>query len=99
MQKGIQPRPVTAQTPKAQPLNGKRTDLNQPLASLSNEGKAIVRAATDSLCVSARHVFRLADRSLLAYGTLDRDGGVAEGGFVIYALLVLRLGRYGVLHC
>ncbi len=53
----------------------------------------------DSQCVSARHVFRLANRSLLARGALDRDGRVAKGGFVIDALLVLRLERSGVFHC
>ncbi len=53
----------------------------------------------DSQCISAGHVFRLANRSLLACGALDRDGRVAKGGFVIDALLVLRLEKSGVFHC
>ena len=58
----------------------------------------IEHSQTDSQCISARHIGRLADRSLLAHGTLDRDGGVAEGGFEVDAVLALRLGRSGVFH-
>lgn len=54
--------------------------------------------AGDSLRVSARHVVRLAHRPLLARGALDRDGGVAEGDFVVDTLLVSGLGRSGVFH-
>ena len=97
MQNGIQPRHVTAQTPNAHPLNGKKNDSNQLLA-FTQRGKRFLSSRPDSLCISARHIFRLADRSLLAYGTLDRDGRVAEGGPVIYVLLALRLERLGVLH-
>ena len=58
----------------------------------------VEQAQTDSQCISARHVGRLADRSLLAHGTLDRDRGIAEGGFIIDAVLALRLWRSGVFH-
>ena len=52
-----------------------------------------------SQCISAGHVFRLADRSVLAYGTLYRDGGVAEGDFVVDSLLMTSsLGRSNVFH-
>ena len=94
MQKGIQPRPVTTQMPKAQPLTEKRSIS----FGFSQRGRDVVEQPV-SQCISARHISRLADRSLLAYGTLDRDGWVAEGGSVIYDLLALRLRRFGVFHC
>ena len=106
MQNGIQPRPVTAQTPNAHPLNG--TIKNQLLSTL-NEGakkkmycRARARRAsqTDSLSIPARHVPRLADRSLPTRGTLDRDGGVAKGDPVIDITFLLLLAplRLGVFH-
>ena len=57
----------------------------------------------DPLRVSASYAFDLAHTSLVARGTLDRDGGLAKGDFVGDLLLLLLLvfgGCLGdVVHC
>ena len=93
MQKGMQPKPVTAQRPTAQALNERKEDQ----LWLLNERIHIEKS--DSQCVSARHVPRPAERSVLACGTLDWDGGVAEGDLVIDSRMMSSLGRSDVFHC